>query len=227
MDWIRNIRRLMVGIDRVSILDAHGQPRVQAFRSEAIIDRQIDELIGLIKGIMADGMVDQSEAEFLLRWMDTNKAARDRWPAKAIYPRLVAALADGKLDLDEQREILDLLVSAVGGNTAPMHGESSDSTALPLTSPAPCIAFAERLFCFTGKFHSGTRQWCETQVTMRGGMPAASVTRKLDYLVIGEIGSRDWIHSTHGRKIEKAIEYNDAGGAIVIVGEEHWFEHLK
>jgi hypothetical protein len=43
-------------------------------------------------------------------------------------------------------------------------------------------------------------------------------------LVIGEIGSQDWLHSTHGRKIEKAIEYNDTGAKIAIVPEKHWYE---
>jgi hypothetical protein len=44
--------------------------------------------------------------------------------------------------------------------------------------------------------------------------------------VIGEIGSRDWIHSTHGRKIEKAMDYNGRGCRIAIVGEQHWHGYL-
>ena len=99
------------------------------------------------------------------------------------------------------------------------------STALPLTDPPPPVSFDGRVFCFTGKFYSGSRNWCEQQVVTRGAA-VGSVSRKLDFLVIGEIGSRDWIHSTHGRKIEKAIEINSTGGEIAIVAEQHWHEQL-
>lgn len=216
------IREMTLGF----FTDLHGQPLLKAFRSEAIVDRQIDELIGLIKGIMADGMVHQGEVEFLLAWMETNKATLDKWPAKAIYPRLVAALRDSRMDLEEEREIMDLLMGTVGGNTALLIGEVSNSTSLPYTKPAPVITFSESAFCFTGKFASGTRQWCEQRVSELGGVTQGNVTKSLKYLVIGEIGSRDWLHSTHGRKIEKAIELNEAGATIHVVGEQHWFEHL-
>ena len=208
-------------------LDQDGQPLVKAFRSNAVIDRQIDELIGLIKGVMADGMVHQGEVEFLMRWIEVNRDVKDKWPAKAIYPRLMAALEDGNLTLEEEGEIMDILMAAVGGNTAPLIGESSNSTSLPYTAPVPEIVVEGRVFCFTGKFHSGSRNWCQSAVTVRGGQIADGITKKLHYLVIGEIGSRDWLHSTHGRKIEKAIQYNDAGGAIAIVPERHWFESLE
>ena len=203
----------------------HGQAPVAAFRSEAVIDRQIDELIGLAKGVIADGNVSHGEATYLLAWLETNRAARAVWPAKVLYPRLIAALADNVLDANEEGELLDLILQCVGGN-APSHGEASMSTTLPITRPEPAIMFAGRSFCFTGKFYSGTRQWCEGQVASRGAQVGA-ITKDLSYLVIGEIGSRDWIHSTHGRKIERAIDYNGRGSSIAIVAERHWYDHLR
>ena len=199
---------------------------ITAFRNEAVTDRQIDELIGIIKGVLADGMVSQGEVEFLISWMEVNRRAANLWPAKVLYPRLLAVMADGKLDLEEESEILELLTKTVGGNTALQHGNASDSTRLPFTEPALPIQFAGQLFCFTGKFNSGLRTWCEQQVTDRGGIASGTITKKLNYLVIGDIGNDNWLHSTHGRKIEKAIEYNAAGGNIFIVGEEHWHGHL-
>lgn len=206
-------------------LNADAQPLIKAFRSEAIIDRQIDELIGIIKGVMADGMIHQGEIEFLLAWMHSNRNTCDKWPSKVIYPRLAAALADGVIDIQEESEIMDILLATVGGNTAPQHGLASDSTSLPLSKPAPHVFFAEHSFCFTGKFASGTRQWCEEQVLSRGAT-ISGITKKLRFLVIGEIGSNDWLHSTHGRKIEKAIELNSNDALIHIIAEEHWHKHL-
>ena len=225
MGWFSNFQKALRENNGKAI-DHNGQPLIQAFRSEAVIDRQIDELIGIVKGVMADGMVHQGEVEFLLAWLEANRSALDKWPAKAIYPRLKAALADGNMDQEEEREILDLLLSTVGGNTAPMQGHASNSSSLPYTEPPTPIVFDTRLFCFTGKFQSGSRQWCESQVVSRGGVPVSSISKKLHYLVIGEIGSRDWMHSTHGRKIEKAMEYNGEGHSIAILSEQHWFEQL-
>lgn len=182
--------------------DKDGQPINQRYRSHAVGERQVDELLGLVKGILADGVVDQQEAEFLLNWLNANSAILTQWPAKAIYPRLLHALQDGHLDAEEEAEIMSLLLATVGGNRAPDHGIASNSTSLPLTDPAPDIVFPERRFCFTGKFTSGSRSWCEEQVAALGARPAPNVTKKLDYLVIGEIGSRDWLHSTHGTKIQ-------------------------
>ena len=133
-------------------------------------------------------------------------------------------LADGVLDQEEEKELLGLIQQCVGVN-APARGEASMSTSLPVTKPAPTIEFQDRAFCFTGKFHSGTRNWCEEQVVVRGSR-VSGIAKDLDYLVIGEVGSRDWIHSTHGRKIEKAIHYNDNGCRIAIVAEQHWHGFL-
>ena len=204
--------------------DEHGQPINRAFRSEQVIDRQIDELIGIAKGVIADGHVCKPEAEFLVQWMETNRAASKLWPASVLYPRLAGILGDGVVEPDEEKELLQLLLRTVGGN-APAAGEASMSTSLPYTDPPPSIEYRDRTFCFTGKFYSGTRSWCEGQVAERGAT-CCSITKGLNYLVIGEIGSRDWIHSTHGRKIEKAVEYNRGGSRIAIVGEEYWHASL-
>lgn len=205
-------------------MDAHGQPD-RAFRYHAVTERQIDEMLGLCKGIMADGAVCQGEAEFLLQWIEANRQAAGQWPASVIYPRLSAMLADGVLDGEEERELLRLLGEVVGFN-APAVGESSGSSSLPLCRPAPMIRFQGATFCFTGKFFSGTRAWCEEQVIVRGGTPASAITKKLDYLVIGEIGSRDWLHSTFGTKIQKAVEYRESGVGLSIVDERFWCEAL-
>lgn len=204
-----------------------GQPHVVAFRSEAVAERQIDELIGLVKGVLADGAICQGEVEFLYGWMTENKGAANAWPANALYPRISAALADGHMDAAEEKEIMELLLATVGGNTAPLYGQHSNSSTLPLCKPAPIVDFPGKVFCFTGKFNSGTRNWCQAQIIHRNGACASNITRKLDYLVIGEIGSRDWLHSTHGLKIKKAMDYRDSGVPLRIISEQHWFTQIS
>ncbi len=219
MGIIKALRKSTIG------LDAHGQPLEIAFRSEAVVDRQIDELLGIVKGVVSDGNVNQAEATFLLRWLENNRQASHLWPAKVIYSRLYRALEDDHLDAEEEKEILGLLNQVVGGTDC-IDNEASLSTSLPFTQPAPEIIFAHKHFCFTGKFFSGTRKWCQREVEAHGGLIIKGVVRELNYLVIGEIGSRDWIHSTHGRKIEKAVRFNERRARINIVSEQHWAVYL-
>src|SRR5881394_940824 len=69
-------------------LDEHGQPTVSAYCARMVTDRQIDELIGLCKGVIADGVLNQQEAEFLRDWLKSNRAAAKRWPGDVIYDRI-------------------------------------------------------------------------------------------------------------------------------------------
>ena len=150
------------------------------------------------------------------------------WPAKAIYPRLAATLSGSGLQSNDAAEILNLLRSTVCSATTPgkntLPGQAS--TSLPFSSHSP-VTFQGKYFCFTGTFQSGTRMWCQTQIEQRGGICLNGITKKLNYLVVGVTGNENWLHSTHGRKIEKAISYQESGCELAILSEEHWYSHLQ
>ena len=81
--------------------------------------------------------------------------------------------------------------------------------------------------CVTGKFAFGPRSEIEKLIEERGGELSNSITKKVNYLVIGTFSSRDWIHSSYGRKIEKAVEYRDNGDDIAIISEDHFISQTK
>ena len=207
--------------------DRQGQaPRI-AISAPRLTDRAIDELVGLCKGTLADGIVTQEEAQFIANWIEANRHAADVWPANVLYKRIREMLEDGHLDPNEQAELLDLIADATGGGLAPTPEDASGSTALPLCDPPPSVEFEGRVFCLTGKFVSGKRSDLQAAVEIAGGICKSSPSRTTDFLVIGEIGSRDWIHSTHGRKIEKAVTLRDEQGTgISIVSEQAWADAL-
>tara|TARA_Y100000310_G_scaffold249786_1_gene255897 strand:+ start:30 stop:650 length:621 start_codon:yes stop_codon:yes gene_type:complete len=189
-----------------------------------IQDRLIDELIGISRGVIADGIVDESEAIFLGQWIENHREVADRWPANVLYARLVEMLKDGVLDADEQRELLETLMDITGGNS--VYQESSRSTTLPVTQPQPDITFDGSVFCLTGRFVFRSKMECEEIIVDLGGVVIPAPTTDTDYLLIGEVGSPDWAHSTFGRSIEKAIELQGHGHPISIVSEEHWVNQL-
>jgi hypothetical protein len=207
------------------MLDEDGQPSSLAFNSKLRIDRETDELIGLCKGLLADGEVNEAEANFLLGWLQRSSETCDEWPANVLFRRVSEMLRDGRLDQSEEGQLLTLLVSITGGDPGRLNAHSL-SSGLPLDQPMPPIRMEERRFCFTGKFLWGPRDACHREVVRRGGVVGEAITKELSYLVIGVVGSRDWVHSAYGRKIQKAVEYRGAGVPLAIVSEEHFVRAL-
>lgn len=197
---------------------------LRQIHADRIVKRQIDELVGLAKGALLDGVVDQNEAEGILGWLDANAECLDTWPASVLYDRLRAMLADGVLDADEAGELLGLLMQIAAPAGV---GVAAVPSTLPLTAPAPEILYTGRSFCFTGVFEFGSRAECHEVVMARGGEPAKGVTKKLNYLVIGSVGSECWRHSSFGTKIMKAAQYCEDGAGIAIVSEAHWVARLR
>ncbi|MGF6489285.1 NAD-dependent DNA ligase [Pseudomonas frederiksbergensis] len=95
-------------------------------------------------------------------------------------------------------------------------------TSLPLDNPAPSLSWADRMFLFTGIMAYGPRKECESLIIERGGLIGGSVSKKIHYLVVGSIGNDQWLHSTYGTKIKRAVELRESGVPIAIISEEYW-----
>jgi hypothetical protein len=202
-------------------LDADGQPRNLAFNRARRTERDICELLGLAKGLLADGVVTDNEAALLRDWVDRHPDAYDVWPISALYQRLNRAFADGVIDEAERLDLAELLESLVGGEAGVIAGADA-ATELPIDRPAPTIIWRASVFVFTGKFAFGPRKDCERQVRNLGGECEPGVTQRTNYLVVGTFGSRDWVHTSFGRKIEKAVSYRQAGQRLAVLSEDHW-----
>ena len=196
-------------------------------RSRAVMrtqDRLIDELIGISRGVIADGIVDEDEAIFLGQWIENHREVADKWPVNVLYARLTDMLKDGVLSEEEQRELLATLRDLTGEST--LFQQPNKSTMLPVDKPQPPIEFEGRSFCLTGKFVYGSMQECEETIAELGGSVESQPGRETDYLVIGELSSPDWVHTAFGRSIEKGVELREQGHPITIVSEEHWVNSL-
>jgi len=202
-------------------LDSNGQPLQVGFNWNRRKDSRTDELIGLCRGVLADGVLVQQEAEYVLDWLTRNPPVLKSYLGRELEEGLRTALADGVLAPDEEERLVDLLLKIVGG-TPRESADASFSSDLPLDQPPPVIVFNQRVFTFTGKFRFGSRDACEEAIMRLGAETRRQPTRDTHYLVIGEIGSRDWIHSCMGRKIESAIKLRESGSMIKIVGEGYW-----
>lgn len=204
------------------MVDLHQEFQNSRFFHEArIAQRSVDGLIGIAAGLTADNQVNQQEAEFLKTWMEQQLVHLDDPVINLLYRRLSDMLQDNVLDADESAELLELLRQFTGkpqGRETPF----TSPTSLPLDNPEPTLEWTGRTFLFTGTMAYGPRRACETLVIERGGAIGAGVSKKIHYLVIGSIGNEQWLHSSYGTKIKKAVEIREAGANIAIISEAHW-----
>jgi len=191
--------------------------------NDRITSRQIDELVGLVRGIAADGDLNQGEVEFLQKWLAANVAISQQPVIRTLYQRINEVLADGILDDQEKEALLETLNSFSSRDFE--LGEVLKSTTLPLSDPPPTLSFTNRIYCFTGTFIYGQRKDCERAVVERGGF-CGSLTKKTEILVVGAYATESWKHSTFGNKIIQACAWRDEGLPISIVSEQHWTQYL-
>src|SRR3990167_5673414 len=206
-------------------LDPHGQPYNVQFNRARRTERDLSEMLGLAKGMLADGIINDEEARYLQQWAKGHPDAIDKWPISLIFSRLQQFFADGRIDKTERIELKELLAHLIGGTASILLG-TDFATTLPLDIPPPLICWVGEVYVFTGRFAYGTRADCEREVVEHGGAVQRNVTRQTTFLVVGTFGSRDWRHASYGRKIHRAVELRETGFAMRIVGEDHWASAL-
>jgi NAD-dependent DNA ligase len=197
------------------------------YANARLIDRDTDEFIGICKGIIFDGLVSEDEAINLLAWLNTHPAVANAWPGEPVFRLLKAALSENTLSSEAESELLTLLTSITGNPEVITQGGQA-STLLPFDNPMPDLFFENAVFVLTGTFKIGNRASVEALVTSLGAEVVKKNVRKdTNFLVIADIGSKAWIHSTHGRKIERAVELRDNHqSGLAIVSEEHFYRFL-
>lgn len=184
-----------------------------------VADRQMTELIGIVRGMMADGTISDGEIEYLRRWLAASEGASGHPLIAGLALQFDALFADGTMDPEAREDLVATLNLLVGEDFE--IGEAMKSSRLPFCDPAPGVTFDGAVFCFTGKFAFGQRKDCDAAVIERGGT-AGELTQRTRVLVIGEYATEDWSQSSWGRKIEKAVKWRSEGVPISIVSETHW-----
>jgi NAD-dependent DNA ligase len=193
------------------------------YSKDRIASRQIDELIGIARGLVADDKITNDEINYLGKWLVANSELIGQPLLRTLYERVHGIIKDGIADEEEKTQLLETL-----GQFAERDfeiGELLKPTTLPLCHPAPALTFQNKLYCFTGTFLFGQRKQCEAAIRERGG-DIGNVTKKLNVLVIGSYVTDSWKHSSFGEKILKASDYRNRGVPISIVSEKHWRTYL-
>ena len=178
-------------------------------------------MVGLVRGVIADGVVSSDEAERLAEWTRAHPEVVTRWPANILSRRLERIFLDGRVDRRERKH-LSALLSQLAENPAGYGGGFPLATDLPLTTPEPDVVFEGHAFLFAGEMAYGSVHACEREITELGGTCERIVNRRTNYVVIGSIGASDWCQSSFGEVLDEVVQYRARGVPIAVISEEHW-----
>lgn len=206
----QEIKQTLLDVQR-AIMD---MPNIDLYSKES----DINLLNGLCKGIVADKDLSIDEINYLDWWLTQNGMLKRNYPGKHLYQLVKTIKEDGVIDQNESDLLYKALVDFSGTdlNTGIVDG---------LSCQLPCddidsLDLYGASFCLTGNFVLGKRSIVSKMIEDAGGSVTGRVTQSTDYLVIGGLSSRDWRYSTHGRKIEKAIDDRDSGKSSVKITTE-------
>lgn len=184
---------------------------------------QMDELLGFVTGVASDGVLNDDEIRAMADWLQRNAAIHDIWPATIIGNRLAFILEDGIIT-DEERSDLLKVIKQVTGKESEISYEVSTEV---WDDRVESLRLEGATYCLTGDFVSGDRESVDMMLKCLGAQTSTSVNRSVDYLVIGTLASRDWLYTSHGRKIEKALLLKREGSEIAVITERTLLKHTR
>lgn len=176
---------------------------------------RMDEMIGFITGVASDGVLNDDEIVALSDWLLHNSAIRDIWPATIIADRLEAILDAGTIHEKQRADLLSVINKITGNSSVGQYEASTEMW----EDKVEGLRFGDATFCLTGEFVSGDRDAVDAKLKRLGAKTSTSVHRGVDYLVIGTLAGRDWLYTSHGRKIEKALLLKREGDPITVITE--------
>lgn len=191
--------------------------RILSYHERRLADRDVQDLHAMARSVVYDLEVSDSEIRMLTEWLDAHAHLAGLFPIGDLMALMRDILADGVVTPDERRQLLEFLQAIA----TPLDG--SNSPADNIFDPVEGLYWRERRFCFTGALRLCTREQAHGYIARVRGIPEDGVTRKTDYLVVGDLGAGSWIHSRYGRKIERVIQDRNAGKCSTLIVDEYTF----
>lgn len=174
-------------------------------RSYSESTKALQELQGVLYGVICDGMLNDNEIYSIRQWLFSHKDLKGNYPYDKIYSTVEEILADSIITDEERKELFALINTILN----------------PVDDSCPdvCVQIDGSTFCLTGEFECMSKMDLSALIENMGGIVKKNVTKTLDYLFVGSKGSDQWSQGNYGNKVKKAMEYNDKGASIAIVKE--------
>jgi len=194
----------------VSVYDrkAHEQKQ-SAHRQPSRTTTELRELGKLLSDCFQDGVVKDEDCREIYIWMRDHSELAGNYPFDDIFVMLSSILEDGTVSEDEEEALLSLL------------RETED----PVSNACSCcpVDVNGLAVVLTGAFIRGERAAVAAELSAQGAVIKNDVSKKTGLVLVGSLGSENWVSGNYGSKIKKALELQAAGHPIVIMREEDYF----
>lgn len=193
---------IITDYERIELLALVSSINKSKMYSEATLALQI--LNGILDGIICNEKINQREIDNLRNWLKEHDYLKDVYPYDKVLLEVNKVLEDGVLSSEESDYLLKIFEDIVN----PQLDNEED------------INFKGKTFCLTGEFKSATKQEISQKIQDLGGIEKSGVSTKLNYLIVGGVGSDAWKFGKIGGKQAKAQELNEKGANIKIIDED-------
>jgi NAD-dependent DNA ligase len=187
------------------------------------LSKCVEQLLGLVTGMVADGELNNMEISFLNTWLTEHCDVATVWPGNVVAKLVKEILANGVVTDAERTRLMKVLTDLTGSDFSQTGSVSAEVATLPVDDQCE-VDLQDANVCLTGEFLFGNREKCEQLAEQAGATPLGTVTKKIAYLVIGTNVSPHWAHTSYGRKIEQAVALQQGGHHIRIISERRWLD---
>ena len=192
------------------------------------VTADLQTLQGICYGIIANGVIKDEEIIELNKWLYENEHLNTFYPYDEIRSLLLSILSDGKIDEEEKIVLMAYFNQFVNLNNFTIKQQvnelTKDVAISGLCTSEPDVTFDGKTFCVTGILQRGNRDALKERIIELGGIPTDTVSKKTDYLIVGDNGNLAWAFSCYGRKVEKALQMRKEGHTIVMIHEFDFFD---
>jgi len=195
------------------------------------VTTDLQTLQGICHGILADGIINEKEVRDLEKWLEQNTHLSTYYPYDEIRSLMLSIVSDGIIEEEEILILKAYLNQFVNIENKEIEKqidqETADINISGHCTSDPNIEFDGKTFCVTGVLKSGNRSELENLISDLGGIPTKTVTKKTDYLIVGDNGNPAWAFACYGRKVEKALEMRKSGHQICLVHEFDFMDAVE
>jgi hypothetical protein len=195
------------------------------------VTAELQVLQGICYGILSDGKIDDKEIFELDKWLDEHDFLSSYYPYDEIKSLLLSILADGVIDDDERKRLFAYFNEFVKISddviASKIENEIIGVGIQGICTSDPNIDFEEKAFCFTGISKRAKRSEIASEITSLGGLFTKGVTKKTDYLIVGDDDNPCWAFACYGRKVENAIKLRKQGNQIQIIHEYDFWDFVE
>lgn len=193
----------------------------------------IQQLHGIMYGIMSNSKVTDQEISGLMEWLADHSDLQGTYPFDEVFSLIATIIADGIITENERNvlkgffaEFIDA-TSSLNLSQVELDRLREHCTVDGICAKDPIVSIPNHAFSFTGKSSVAKRDDIEKLVTQYGGVFVGSPSKKVNYLVVGAEGTPCWAFACYGRKIQKAISLRKEGYPIVILNEHDFWAALE